>query len=82
MEPSEDELSKKESNISRILSDDTIKRIIIIILLIMISIPLMDINNYVNVTTQWDFFIAFIPKMLYFFILNRYNLNLSINHIN
>jgi len=63
-EGGEEEVHKRESNISRILSDDTIKRIIVIILIIMVSIPAMDINNYVNISTQWDFMVAFTAKML------------------
>lgn len=30
----------------------------------MISIPVMDINNYLNISTQWDFLVAFTAKML------------------
>lgn len=57
-------MQKKESNISRILSDDSIKRIIIIILILMISIPLMDVNNYLTISTHWDFMTSFIFKLL------------------
>jgi hypothetical protein len=61
----EEEIQSKESNISKILSDDTIKRIIIVILMLMVSIPLMDIGNYVTLTTQWDFMTSFTLKAMY-----------------
>jgi len=46
------------------LSEDTIKKIVIIILLIMITIPLMDISNYITVTTQWDYMTNFVVSLL------------------
>lgn len=68
-DPGEDagieQMQNKESQISKILSDDTIKRIIIIILILMVSIPLMDLNNYTSITTHWDFMTVFLLKALH-----------------
>ena len=64
----EEDIQSRESNISRILSDDTIKRIIIIILVLMVSIPIMDLNNYVTITTHWDFMVSFTLKVMYFLV--------------
>jgi hypothetical protein len=32
----------------------------------MTSIPLMDVNNYLTITTHWDFMTSFLLKTLYF----------------
>lgn len=41
------EIQTKESKISKVLSDLTIKKIVIVVLLLMVIIPLFDATNYV-----------------------------------
>jgi hypothetical protein len=50
----------KESNISKVLTDSTIKKIIIVILIIMITMSAMDINNYAPENSSWDFLTSYI----------------------
>ena len=60
----EEDLQSKESQISKILSEDSIKKIVIIILLIMMSIPLMQLSNYQDISTQWDYMVNVVHNML------------------
>lgn len=41
-------MTKKESKISKVLSDLTIKKIIVAVILIMFIVPLFDSDNYTN----------------------------------
>ena len=42
-----EEIQTRESKISKVLSDLTIKKIVIVVLLLMVIIPLFDATNYV-----------------------------------
>ena len=57
-------MSAKESKISRILSDLTIKKIIIVVLLIMFLVPLFDSDNYIDKAESWDFIVKNIHQVL------------------
>lgn len=59
-----EEMSAKESKISRILSDLTIKKIIIVVLLIMFLVPLFDSDNYIDKAESWDFTVKNIHQLL------------------
>lgn len=40
-------MSQQESKISKVLSDLTVKKVIIVVLLLMFLVPLFDTENYV-----------------------------------
>lgn len=56
---------KNESKISKLLSDSTMKKIILVILLIMFSVPVLDIDNYYPQTNAWDFLTDYVVAALY-----------------
>lgn len=60
-----DQMSQKESKISKVLSDLTIKKIIIAVILLMFVVPLFDSDNYTNNDESWDYFVVNIHKLLY-----------------
>ena len=57
-------MSEKESKISKVLSDLTIKKIIIVVLLIMFLVPLFDSENYISSPESWDFTVKNVHKLL------------------
>lgn len=57
-------MSQKESKISKVLSDLTIKKIIIVVLLIMFLVPLFDSDSYIGEAESWDFTVKNIHQLL------------------
>ena len=55
----------KESKISKVLSDLTIKKIVIVVLLLMLIIPLFDSTNYIEKSESWDYLTSSINNHLY-----------------
>ena len=56
-EEAEEDLNEipQESQVGKKLSDLTTKRVILLILLMLISLPLMEVEFYANPQTSWDF---------------------------
>ena len=48
-------MESKESKISKVLSDITLKKVIIMVLLLMFLVPLFDTENYIEDPNDWDY---------------------------
>lgn len=59
-----EEISRKESKISKVLSDLTIQKVVIVVLLIMFLVPLFDSENYIPKAESWDFTVVSIHDYL------------------
>lgn len=59
-----EEIKSKESKISKVLSDLTIQKVIIVVLLIMFLVPLFDSDNYISKAESWDFTVQTVHSML------------------
>ena len=59
-----DKINKDESKIGKLLSESTIKKVIMVILFLMFSVPIFDIDNYYPESTGWDFLVGFVAKAL------------------
>ena len=59
-----DKINKDESKIGKLLSESTIKKVIVVILFLMFSVPVFDIDNYYPESTGWDFLVGFVAKAL------------------
>ena len=57
-------MNDKESKISKALSDLTIKKVVIVVLLIMFLVPLFDSDNYIQKAENWDFTVINIHRLL------------------
>lgn len=55
---------KKESKIGKILSELSIKKVIIVVLLMMFLIPLFSIDLYQDPENAWDYFLVNQQKLL------------------
>lgn len=59
-----EKLNSKESKIGKLLSESTIKKVIIVILFLMFSVPIFDVDNYYPEDSSWDFLVGFVGKAL------------------
>ena len=59
-----EKININESKIGKLLSESTIKKVIIVILFLMFSVPVFDIDNYYPDSTSWDFLATFVGKVI------------------
>jgi len=57
-------MSQKESKISQVMSDLTVKKVIVAILLMMFLIPLFNVTNYEDKCESWDYLTTKIRLLL------------------
>ena len=62
------------------LSDSTMKKIIVVILFLMFSVPALEISNYRDESTAWDFLVEFVAEALNNPIIELEKINLLIKN--